>query len=428
MTTLTTDASGRAPRRAGPPRARAAAARGEQHEVELFSGLGHVALAVWALMRHRARCSGCSWPSFKNNTEIFRQPVRAAGGALASRTTSTAWTEAHVGRYFLNSVFVVALSTSGTMLLRLDGRVRAGPVQVRRQPVHLLPVRLRAGLPGLPGARAAVLRSCSNLGLLNTYTGLILVYIAYSLPFTVFFLAAFFKTLPNQVAEAGDRSTAPRTPGCSSRSCCRWPSSGLVSITIFNIVGQWNQYLLPVVIMQGQGAEDKWVLTQGIANISVSAGYQANWAGLFAALTLSILPMIIVYAFFQRQIQSGLTAGAVKYRRTAGGDSRGRTAAYRAAHRIRDRRWAGAPGGVRAAESGPCWWRWWRRRGAAGCSRCTPTARPPAPVEPVADLAAADRRPRGRRPAALGLGRHRRRSTRPAARRRAGRAAATTSS
>ena len=59
-------------------------------------------------------------------------------------------------------------------------------------------------------------------------------------------------------------------------------------------------------------AQEKWVLTQGIANISVSAGYQANWAALFAALTLSILPMIIVYAFFQRQIQAGLTAGAVK--------------------------------------------------------------------------------------------------------------------
>jgi N-acetylglucosamine transport system permease protein len=64
--------------------------------------------------------------------------------------------------------------------------------------------------------------------------------------------------------------------------------------------------------MQGAGADKKWVLTQGIANISVSAGYRAEWSTLFAALTLSIIPMIIVYAIFQRQIQSGLTAGAVK--------------------------------------------------------------------------------------------------------------------
>jgi N-acetylglucosamine transport system permease protein len=64
--------------------------------------------------------------------------------------------------------------------------------------------------------------------------------------------------------------------------------------------------------MQGQDAEQKWVLTQGIANISTQAGYHAEWSTLFAALTLSIIPMIIVYAIFQRQIQAGLTAGAVK--------------------------------------------------------------------------------------------------------------------
>ena len=54
------------------------------------------------------------------------------------------------------------------------------------------------------------------------------------------------------------------------------------------------------------------VLTQGIANISTQAGYQADWPALFAALTLAILPMLIVYAIFQRRIQAGLTAGALK--------------------------------------------------------------------------------------------------------------------
>ena len=75
------------------------------------------------------------------------------------------------------------------------------------------------------------------------------------------------------------------------------------------VIGQWAQYLLPLVLMTDR---DKYVLTQGIAQISVNAGYEADWSGLFAALSMSILPMIIVYAFFQRQIQAGLTAGAVK--------------------------------------------------------------------------------------------------------------------
>jgi len=147
-----------------------------------------------------------------------------------------------------------------------------------------------------------------NLGLLNTYTGLILVYIAYSLPFTIFFLAAFFRTLPTSVAEAAliDGSSHTRL---FFQVMLPMAKPGMVSVAIFNVIGQWAQYLLPLVLMTDA---DKYVLTQGIAQISVNAGYEADWSGLFAALSMSILPMIIVYAFFQRQIQSGLTAGATK--------------------------------------------------------------------------------------------------------------------
>src|SRR5262249_22258913 len=83
----------------------------------------------------------------------------------------------------------------------------------------------------------------------------------------------------------------------------------IVSITIFNIIGQWNQYVLPLALLQDK---DKFLLTQGIANISTNAGYRADWPGLFAALTIAIIAMVVVYTIFQRQIQSGLTAGAVK--------------------------------------------------------------------------------------------------------------------
>jgi N-acetylglucosamine transport system permease protein len=150
-----------------------------------------------------------------------------------------------------------------------------------------------------------------RMGLLNTFTGLILVYIAYSLPFTVFFLAAFFKTLPTSVAEAAMIDGASHTR-LFFQVMMPMAKPALISITIFNIIGQWNQYLLPVALMQGASGDEKYVLTQGIARISIAAGYEADWAALFAALTLSILPMILVYGFFQRQIQQGLTAGALK--------------------------------------------------------------------------------------------------------------------
>jgi len=281
----------------------------EKREIKLFSGFAHIALAVWGIMVI-APLIWVIFASFKSNTEIFTGAPFALPSKLSFETYKTAWTEAHVGRYFLNSVFVVAISTAGTMLFgSMAAYVLARYKFFGNRFIYYLFV---SGL-AFPVFLALVplFLILQNLGLLNTYTGLILVYIAYSLPFTVFFMTAFFKTLPNQIAEAAIVDGASHTR-LFFQVMLPMARSGLVSITIFNIVGQWNQYLLPVAIMQGAGAEQKWVLTQGIANISVSAGYQANWAALFAALTLSILPMIIVYAFFQRQIQSGLTAGATK--------------------------------------------------------------------------------------------------------------------
>ena len=300
---MTTKVEKAAPARPKHVRGRVKPARSD---VRLFNGLGHLALAFWALLV----IIPILWvflASFKNTTEIFSSPWTLPA-ELRLENYSRAWTKARVGDYFLNSVWVVAWSTFGTMLLgSMAAYVLARYEFWGRRALYFLFV---AGL-AFPTFLAIVplFFVVKQLGLLNTHTGLILVYIAYSLPFTVFFLCAFFRTLPTSVAEAGI------IDGCSHTSLffrvmLPMAKPGMISVAIFNIIGQWAQYLLPLVLVGGN--QDKWVLTQGIAQISVTAGYEADWSGLFAALTISILPMIIVYAIFQRQIQSGLTAGAVK--------------------------------------------------------------------------------------------------------------------
>lgn len=293
------------------PAARPSAGRkpDTKREINAFSGLAHIGLFVWAL----ATAGPLIWvvlSSFKNNTEIFLGKPFGLPSSFSFQSYADAWSTAHVGQYFLNSVFVVAISTAGTMLLgSMAAYVLARYKFFGNRFIYYLFV---SGL-AFPTFMALVplFFILKSFGLINTFTGLILVYIAYSLPFTVFFLAAFFKTLPMEIEEAATMDGASHTRKFF-QIMVPMAKSGLVSITIFNIVGQWNQYLLPVAIMQGAGADSKWVLPQGIANISTSAGYQAQWSTLFAALTLSILPMIVVYAIFQRQIQAGLTAGAVK--------------------------------------------------------------------------------------------------------------------
>ncbi|SCG15419.1 carbohydrate ABC transporter permease [Micromonospora echinofusca] len=245
--------------------------------------------------------------SFKSNAEILADPW-SLPGALRFDNWSRAWSGAHIGQYFLNSLVVVAGSVTLTMLMGATAAYVFARYEFRgKQVVYYLFV---GGLM-FPVFLALVplFFVVRNAGLFGTWTGLILVYAAYSLPFTVFFLTAFFRTLPTAVAEAA------LVDGCGHfrlffQVMLPMARPGLISVAIFNFLQHWNQFLLPQVLMQGD--ESKWVLAQGLAALSVNQGYAGDYAQLFAGLTIAVIPVLLVYILFQRQVQSGLTAGQLK--------------------------------------------------------------------------------------------------------------------
>ncbi|NUP47684.1 MAG: carbohydrate ABC transporter permease [Catenulispora sp.] len=152
----------------------------------------------------------------------------------------------------------------------------------------------------------------SKLHMLNTYQGLVLVYVAFSMPFTVFFLHSFFRTLPSAVFEAALIDGASHTRAFF-QVMLPMAKPGLISVGIFNILGQWNQYLLPLVLMQSQHGEDAHqMLSQGLVTLMVNQGYSGDYPALFAGMTIAMVPVLVVYLSFQRQVQAGLTAGTLK--------------------------------------------------------------------------------------------------------------------
>ncbi|MFE1784666.1 carbohydrate ABC transporter permease [Streptomyces sp. NPDC059506] len=268
--------------------------------------LSHGFLVLWAVLA----AGPLLWAvmtSFKTSEQILESPW-SLPDALHFENWSRAWQTADMGQYFLNSAVVVAGSLAGTMLL---GSMAAYVLARFTFPGNRLLYFLFVGGMSFPVIMAIVplFFVMKNLSLLNTAHGLILVYIAYSLPFTVFFMTSFFRTLPQSVAEAAmiDGASHTRT---FFQVMLPMANPGLVSVGIFNFLGQWNQYLLPLALNVEN--EDEQLLTQGLAALAVSQGYDGDWAGLFAGLTLAMLPVLVVYVVFQRQVQAGLTAGALK--------------------------------------------------------------------------------------------------------------------
>ena len=86
-------------------------------------------------------------------------------------------------------------------------------------------------------------------------------------------------------------------------------SPGLISMGIFNFLGIWNQYVLPLVLISD---ESNYMLSQGLAFMLFKQFYENDWSALFAALTIIMVPTLIVYITFQKQIQDGITTGALK--------------------------------------------------------------------------------------------------------------------
>jgi N-acetylglucosamine transport system permease protein len=266
----------------------------------------HGFLVLWALLT----TFPLLWvliSSFKNDTEILSDPW-GLPSALRFENWARAWTEAHIGRYFLNSAVVVTGSLTLTMLFGAGAAYVFARYEFRFRQVFYY---LFVGGMMFPVFLALVplFFVVRNAGLLNTWPGLMIVYAGYSLPFTVFFLTAFFRTLPESVAEAA------LLDGCGHfrlffRVMLPMAKPGLISVGIFNLLGQWNQYIIPVVLVSSD--EDKYTLAQGLAALAISEGYRGDYSRLFAGLTLAMLPVLIVYAVFQRQVQSGLTAGQLK--------------------------------------------------------------------------------------------------------------------
>jgi len=295
-------------------------------DIRILSGLSHLALAFWAIII----IGPILWvflSSFKSPEEIFSSPWTIPA-ELRWDNWVRAWNTARIGIYMRNSIIVVGISTIGTMLLgSMAAYVLARYRFVGNRfiyflfvsglafPIFLALVPLFFVLNGrdfTPFTWLGHLIGNGDQGLLGTHTGLILTYIAWSLPFTIFFLSAFFKTLPTSVAEAALIDGAGHYK-LFFRVMLPMAKPGLISVGIFNLIGQWAQYLLPLYLIPGgEDTEAKWLLTQGIASISTSAGFKSDWEALFAAITIAILPMIIIYALMQRQIQAGLTAGAIK--------------------------------------------------------------------------------------------------------------------
>jgi raffinose/stachyose/melibiose transport system permease protein len=242
--------------------------------------------------------------SFKTTAEIFENPF-SLPTSLNLEAYQRAWGIGNFSNYFLNSVIVTSTSVA---IILVVGSLAAYPIgRYSFKGRNFLFVYFLSGLM-LPVKLGIVpiFFLMKSLGLYDTRMSLILIYAASGLPFAIFILAGFFRTLPQELEDAA------RIDGANEfqiywRVMIPLIRPALATVAIFNFITLWNDFFFPLILIQTDSLK---TIPAGLANFFGT--FQTDWAMIFAGISIASLPLMLLFFIASKHIIKGLTAGAVK--------------------------------------------------------------------------------------------------------------------
>lgn len=249
--------------------------------------------------------------SFKTNREITVN-TWALPTSFNFDNYKAAWETAKIGLYAWNSLYVTVIACVLTIVFAAMTSFALARMKYTRMnklvyQFILFGLLVPAGALFIPLYRLIqTLTVDYGIKLYDSHWGLILVYCTYALPITVFILYAFMLSIPNELEEAGIVDGLGAT-GLFVKIVLPISMPSLVTVGILSFIGNWNEYILSQLFIT---SETLRTLPTGMA--SFNDGYRTNFASLSAAVIISIVPVLLVYVFLQRQIIEGMTAGSVK--------------------------------------------------------------------------------------------------------------------
>ncbi len=242
--------------------------------------------------------------SFKSSPEYARNPL-SLPGHLSIQNYRETFSRMNVPRLFMNSAIVTIGGILLTTICALLLAYAVTKIKFRGSNLIFLFVIAMLVIPS-QAIIYPLYETILQMGFGGTYQGLILAMAAFGLPLGTYQLAAYFKTIPDELVEAARMDGAGHFRILFS-VLLPIATPAIAALSILNFVWMWNDLLLPLVIM---GGSDKTTLMVGIALLS--GQYDISIPLISAGLLVALLPVLLVYLVFQRRILSGAMAGSIR--------------------------------------------------------------------------------------------------------------------
>jgi ABC-type glycerol-3-phosphate transport system permease component len=242
--------------------------------------------------------------AFKTNGEILASPF-APPTQWSLDNLVRAWSVGNLGTAFVNSALVATLSVVVGLTLATGVAYAVTCIPFRGSSAVYLLFAVGVGVP-MQALIVPTFLNMNALGLRDTLWSLVLVYAVFSLPKAVFLLAAFMNEIPHELREAAaiDGAGHFRIFG---RIMVPLTRPAIATVGIIDFIGAWNEYIFASVLVN---SPETRTLPIGLANFQ--SEYASSYGLVASGILLSIVPVIVVYTLFQRQVVSGLAAGALK--------------------------------------------------------------------------------------------------------------------
>ena len=263
----------------------------------------HLCVAVYAMMS-LLPLIWMFYSAFKTNAQIAQDPLTLPTH-LDFSVFQQAWAIGGLGRYAINSTIVTGATTFIVLLTSSMAGFAISRLRFKGSKTIIVMFTLGLLLP-IQSYFIMQNQEFEWLHMKDTRWALILPYTAMGIPLAIWLIKTYIDSLPKELFEAA------RIDGSSDLQTFRFLMlpiirPALVTVGIFTALGAWNEFLLALLYIQ-----DETLKTIPTGLLSFSSKYATDYRMLFAALTMVTVPMIALYVAFNKQIDAGLTQGAVK--------------------------------------------------------------------------------------------------------------------
>lgn len=245
--------------------------------------------------------------SLKKTRSLYNDPFGFPRDLQWANYVKT-WVNSHFGDYFVNSLLVVSISVLLLLVVCVPAAYVLARARFRGRESLTQFFVLGMGVP-LPLLFVPLVVIMTGLRLGDSLTGLTLVYVALSIPFTIYVLIGFFSSLPSEI------ESAARIDGCTDVQTF-WhvmmplAMPGIATVAIINFVGLWNEYQLSLVLIN---SPENRTLSLGIYALISSMQYSGgDWPALFAGIAIVMVPTILMFIVASERMIGGITMGGVK--------------------------------------------------------------------------------------------------------------------